>query len=285
MLLASSSNKSTPAKSGNASSSSSASSTLNDPIEPDFLTEDPMLHLSTQTLPDPRYMRQQWPIINQPRVMIPPSSAEQQRLRRSVPNLLIESHKNQHGPKFTQPPNQRHIKLAAKSPRPPQLGQRLMQNHDIRTFRHHSPHMIYNTPIYSNLSINPPQPVISLNQKCSTCSQVLGQGSAMFIEKLGLAFHLKCFRCSVCSVALGNGKEGTDVRVSAANRLHCNNCFSNDLGNYLGLKHKHKNDSKLSSNEQILLKLLKSKIKIDDFFLLPNYLNTSNAPNVVTSKK
>jgi hypothetical protein len=73
-------------------------------------------------------------------------------------------------------------------------------------------------------------PVISLNQKCSCCSQTLGQGSAMFIEKLGLAFHLKCFRCSVCNVALGNGKEGTDVRVSVTNRLHCNNCFSNDLG-------------------------------------------------------
>lgn len=73
-------------------------------------------------------------------------------------------------------------------------------------------------------------PVISLNQKCSCCAQVLGQGSAMFIEKLGLAFHLKCFRCSVCNVPLGNGKEGTDVRVSVTNRLHCNNCFSNDLG-------------------------------------------------------
>ena len=53
----------------------------------------------------------------------------------------------------------------------------------------------------------------------------------MYIEKLGLAFHLKCFRCSVCNQTLGNGKEGTDVRVSGQNRLHCNNCFSNDLGN------------------------------------------------------
>ena len=82
----------------------------------------------------------------------------------------------------------------------------------------------------SSLSNGGSPPVISLNQKCSCCSQVLGQGSAMFIEKLGLAFHLKCFRCSVCSVPLGNGKEGTDVRVSVTNRLHCNNCFSNDLG-------------------------------------------------------
>lgn len=73
-------------------------------------------------------------------------------------------------------------------------------------------------------------PIISLNQKCSCCTKMLGQGSAMFIEKLGLAFHLKCFRCSVCNVPLGNGKEGTDVRVSVTNRLHCNNCFSNDLG-------------------------------------------------------
>jgi hypothetical protein len=55
----------------------------------------------------------------------------------------------------------------------------------------------------------------------------------MYIEKLGLAFHLKCFRCSVCNQTLGNGKEGTDVRVSGQNRLHCNNCFSNDLGNII----------------------------------------------------
>lgn len=75
-----------------------------------------------------------------------------------------------------------------------------------------------------------PPPPVSLNQKCAQCQQILGQGSAMYIEKLDLAFHLKCFRCSVCSVPLSNGKEGTDVRVSGLNRLHCNSCFSNDLG-------------------------------------------------------
>lgn len=72
---------------------------------------------------------------------------------------------------------------------------------------------------------------INLNQKCCGCNLMLGQGSAMWIEKLGLAFHLICFRCSVCNVTLGNGKEGTDVRVIGSNHLHCNNCFSNDLGN------------------------------------------------------
>ena len=81
----------------------------------------------------------------------------------------------------------------------------------------------------------PVPPTISLNQKCSHCSQILGQGSAMFIEKLGLAFHLKCFKCSVCNIPLGNGKEGTDVRVSGLNRLHCNDCFSNDLGKIIYL--------------------------------------------------
>jgi hypothetical protein len=73
-------------------------------------------------------------------------------------------------------------------------------------------------------------PTVCLNQKCSNCSKMLGQGSAMFIEKLNLAFHLKCFKCSVCNIPLGNGKEGTDVRVSTNNRLHCNNCFSNECG-------------------------------------------------------
>ncbi len=109
----------------------------------------------------------------------------------------------------------------------------------------------------SNVSINTKAgnnnkncPVISLNQKCSCCSQTLGQGSAMFIEKLGLAFHLKCFRCSVCNVPLGNGKEGTDVRVSVTNRLHCNNCFSNDLGKiYFNFNFVHCNFASKSLND------------------------------------
>jgi hypothetical protein len=103
---------------------------------------------------------------------------------------------------------------------------------------------------YPMPSTNNAQPPISLNQKCSNCSSVLGQGSAMFIEKLGLAFHLKCFRCSVCNITLGNGKEGTDVRVSGANRLHCNNCFSNDLGNHIeiNLVNNSQNNSFFSLN-------------------------------------
>jgi hypothetical protein len=93
---------------------------------------------------------------------------------------------------------------------------------------HQNGHMMHQSPQSSPQ--HKPTPPISLHQKCAQCQQSLGQGSAMYIEKLELAFHLKCFRCSVCSVPLSNGKEGTDVRVSGLNRLHCNNCFSNDLG-------------------------------------------------------
>jgi cytochrome c len=38
----------------------------------------------------------------------------------------------------------------------------------------------------------------------------------MYIEKLGLAFHLKCFRCSVCHQPLGNGLEGTTAYTATA---------------------------------------------------------------------
>ena len=33
------------------------------------------------------------------------------------------------------------------------------------------------------------------------------------------------------SILLGNGETGTDVRVRN-NRLHCQNCYSNDEGNF-----------------------------------------------------
>ena len=52
----------------------------------------------------------------------------------------------------------------------------------------------------------------------------------MIIESLRLFYHLRCFRCVVCHVQLGNGSTGTDVRVRN-NKLHCQNCYSNDEGN------------------------------------------------------
>ena len=51
----------------------------------------------------------------------------------------------------------------------------------------------------------------------------------MIIESLRLFYHLRCFQCCVCHVQLGNGKAGTDVRVRN-NKLHCQNCYSNDEG-------------------------------------------------------
>jgi F-box protein 20 len=58
---------------------------------------------------------------------------------------------------------------------------------------------------------------------------ILGQGSAMVIESLGLYYHIECFRCYVCNIPLSSSFEGTDVRVRS-NRLHCQNCFSDENG-------------------------------------------------------
>jgi len=70
---------------------------------------------------------------------------------------------------------------------------------------------------------------VSGKKKCSACKDELGRGAAMIIESLRLFYHIRCFKCCVCSVQLGNGEHGTDVRVRN-NRLHCQNCYSNDEG-------------------------------------------------------
>jgi len=70
---------------------------------------------------------------------------------------------------------------------------------------------------------------VSGKKKCSACISELGRGAAMIIESLRLFYHIRCFKCCVCSVQLGNGEQGTDVRVRN-NRLHCQNCYSNDQG-------------------------------------------------------
>ena len=130
-----------------------------------------------------------------------------------------------------QPANthQHHNRLVASASQGDLKNAHKLLQHQHQQTQYH--HQLQPKSVGCSLPTQGSKAPISLNQKCSTCGHALGQGSAMFIEKLGLAFHLKCFRCSVCNIALGNGKEGTDVRVSGANRLHCNNCFSNDLGN------------------------------------------------------
>merc|ERR1712226_1460433 len=70
---------------------------------------------------------------------------------------------------------------------------------------------------------------VSGKKKCSHCKEELGRGAAMIIESLRLFYHLRCFQCCVCQIQLGNGTQGTDVRVRN-NRLHCQNCYSNDEG-------------------------------------------------------
>lgn len=51
----------------------------------------------------------------------------------------------------------------------------------------------------------------------------------MVIESLSLYYHIECFRCYVCNIPLSSSFEGTDVRVRS-NRLHCQNCFSDENG-------------------------------------------------------
>ncbi|OTF83524.1 LIM and calponin-like proteiny domains-containing protein 1-like [Euroglyphus maynei] len=71
---------------------------------------------------------------------------------------------------------------------------------------------------------------VSGKKKCSKCGDELGKGcAAMVVESLSLYYHINCFRCSVCNIQLGNGTVGTDVRVRN-NKLHCQNCYSNDEG-------------------------------------------------------
>lgn len=70
---------------------------------------------------------------------------------------------------------------------------------------------------------------VSGKKRCSHCKEELGRGAAMIIESLRLFYHIRCFKCCVCSIQLGNGEQGTDVRVRN-NRLHCQNCYSNDEG-------------------------------------------------------
>merc|ERR1712012_892695 len=70
---------------------------------------------------------------------------------------------------------------------------------------------------------------VSGKKKCSHCGEELGRGAAMIIESLKLYYPIRCFKCCVCSILLGNGETGTDVRVRN-NRLHCQNCYSNDEG-------------------------------------------------------
>ncbi|CAF4021276.1 unnamed protein product [Rotaria sp. Silwood2] len=86
------------------------------------------------------------------------------------------------------------------------------------------------SPVRTTNNINNER-VLSVSGKlrCSRCNDELGQGSAMVIESLGLYYHIECFRCCVCNIPLSSSFEGTDVRVRH-NRLHCQNCFSDDNG-------------------------------------------------------
>ncbi|CAF0995484.1 unnamed protein product [Adineta ricciae] len=79
-----------------------------------------------------------------------------------------------------------------------------------------------------------PERILSVSGKlhCSRCNEELGHGSAMVIESLGLYYHLECFHCYVCNVPLSSSPGGVDVRVRS-NRLHCQNCFSDENGAWL----------------------------------------------------
>jgi hypothetical protein len=96
--------------------------------------------------------------------------------------------------------------------------------------RHHQSKHRTKSPIRTTINSNNNR-VLSVSGKlrCSRCNDELGQGSAMVIESLGLYYHIECFRCFVCNIPLSSSFEGTDVRVRS-NRLHCQNCFSDENG-------------------------------------------------------
>ncbi|XP_071264205.1 LIM and calponin homology domains-containing protein 1-like isoform X6 [Salvelinus alpinus] len=82
-------------------------------------------------------------------------------------------------------------------------------------------------PSSSPSSPQPPSPsrCVSGKRQCSGCNQVLGKGTAMNIDTLGLYFHLACFKCGVCKVQLGDTSSGTDVRIRNG-LLSCHNCYA-----------------------------------------------------------
>lgn len=138
------------------------------------------------------------------------------------------------------------IQLGAKTPPLPQRTSSKNINHPSRKTHfedqtqinnEQNKAMMYNhptrnpSPTHRQTRAKSPNRVLSVSGRlrCSKCSEELGQGSAMVIESLGLYYHIECFRCCVCNIPLSSSFEGTDVRVRN-NRLHCQNCFSDDNG-------------------------------------------------------
>ncbi|XP_045073753.1 uncharacterized protein LOC121563228, partial [Coregonus clupeaformis] len=81
-------------------------------------------------------------------------------------------------------------------------------------------------PSSSPSSPQPPSPsrCVSGKRQCSGCNQALGKGTAMNIDKLGLYFHLTCFKCGVCKGQLGDTSSGTDIRIGNG-LLSCHDCY------------------------------------------------------------
>ncbi|CAF1002928.1 unnamed protein product [Rotaria sordida] len=111
-----------------------------------------------------------------------------------------------------------------------QQQQQQQKDFDQSNNRHHRTKQSAKSPIRTTINSNNNR-VLSVSGKlrCSRCNDELGQGSAMVIESLGLYYHIECFRCFVCNIPLSSSFEGTDVRVRS-NRLHCQNCFSDENG-------------------------------------------------------
>ncbi|KAL3317844.1 LIM domain only protein 7 [Cichlidogyrus casuarinus] len=70
-----------------------------------------------------------------------------------------------------------------------------------------------------------PKNSLSFSRKpCEVCKTELGYGDLMIIEKLGLHYHLHCFRCSICNCPLSDGLSDAEVRVRKRN-LFCFVCY------------------------------------------------------------
>ena len=69
------------------------------------------------------------------------------------------------------------------------------------------------------------------------------------------------------SIQLGNGEQGTDVRVRN-NRLHCQNCYSNDEGKLFSFFNFLSNNKNSNDERKLLLFLQQEKLRRRELLLL-----------------
>ena len=80
-------------------------------------------------------------------------------------------------------------------------------------------------------------------------------------------FTFTCLTLMLSSIQLGNGEQGTDVRVRN-NRLHCQNCYSNDEGKLFSFFNFLSNNKNSNDEGKLLLFLQQEKLRRRELLLL-----------------